>query len=769
MKRSVTHSAWIMGLSTLLWCNSVYSATPDQAAREIQTKMNAQQFDAALEQAKAVLSDSSLSPPDRARFLKLTGDVHMRVGHERANDAAASYRAIFEDPQFNAAQRIDAARHLANAIMLTQAGRELADMDPTPAVAVLKQATELPGLNAIQQATAWQNLAVFQQTGAMFDDAFKSAQKMLDVAPTPQLRTRAHQILAEIEAAQGNLEHAVIRSKEHGLNVIPLYSSYGTLDQWRQACMEVIQDSSKPLKDRWNALVDHPSLLVHQLSSYWPEATELIRKHGVPMLEENPNNVTSLIARFNQAVRAHGHAAYQGPRHDFVLLVGPYYLKGDRIPESHYRRALSAVTLSLGATQQHDAWKQLLELTTHDPKASPMQQAAAALVLQRLNASQAVDSKATLKVVETLENQVKSDALVEAARLMLAAGRETDAQQLYETQQSLLSIPARAEIVCRFDADGPFDMGSWMNSPVLKRGDQRGVLDRPYGSNLKFLLETDATTTGRGVDADAASKGGAEQQTTEFFVSCNEHGLSLFFKADEPQMEDVVLGKVRGGSYEMYIAPGEYQPYYTFLERFESKETIDPKVMVTLYPNAQHRQLDPKEGTFRSQTIRRGNQFYTTIFLGWEGFYNKIPADNDRWEFDAIRWTRSGGLSFGGSQSVHNRSSWGDIRFANMTPENRLAIKRNIVLAALSRYKEYRKAIGPALYWNDVDLGDPQFHNAHVKPILDRMDAYAKRINDGLTPEVVNELYENAVPVWMALPHHIDLLRAQYVQSKLFE
>jgi hypothetical protein len=155
--------------------------------------------------------------------------------------------------------------------------------------------------------------------------------------------------------------------------------------------------------------------------------------------------------------------------------------------------------------------------------------------------------------------------------------------------------------------------------------------------------------------------------------------------------------------------------------------------------------------------------------LSWDTFYDKLPHNGDKWQFEAFRWTRSGGFSFGGSESVHNRSSFGDIVFSGLTPERISAIKRAIVFKAVAKYRAAKGITQPVGNWADPETGDPAFYQTKVEPLLTTLDAYAGKANKDMSAADVETLFREAVPGWMELEYRVAALRAQYLKAKLLK
>jgi hypothetical protein len=189
-----------------------------------------------------------------------------------------------------------------------------------------------------------------------------------------------------------------------------------------------------------------------------------------------------------------------------------------------------------------------------------------------------------------------------------------------------------------------------------------------------------------------------------------------------------------------------------------------------MYPNRQFRQARAKDGTVRTVTMPVDKGFATYLFYAWELFHDRLPGDGDRWQFDMIRWARSGGFSWAGSQSVHNRSSWGDIVF-RLAAGDISAIKRNLIFKAWTKYKQEKNPSlnGAIDFWKDAELGDPQFYRERLSPVVERLDELGKKVSATMTPEDVERLYTEAVPDWMEFRYRAAELRRVYLEEKLLK
>ena len=188
---------------------------------------------------------------------------------------------------------------------------------------------------------------------------------------------------------------------------------------------------------------------------------------------------------------------------------------------------------------------------------------------------------------------------------------------------------------------------------------------------------------------------------------------------------------------------------------------------VTQYDNAAFRNAVQKEGNVKVENRVLDNGVATLLTFSWKVFFNRVPAAGDAWAFEAIHWEQCG-YSWGGSKSVHNRSSFGSLVFANMTPDNLRTIKRRLVAAAAAAYRRELSARnnGCMEIWQDPELGDRRFYAEVIKPLQDSLDVYLAKAKAGMTDEDVDLLFAEAVPRWMNIQYVVADLRRDYLDRR---
>lgn len=116
---------------------------------------------------------------------------------------------------------------------------------------------------------------------------------------------------------------------------------------------------------------------------------------------------------------------------------------------------------------------------------------------------------------------------------------------------------------------------------------------------------------------------------------------------------------------------------------------------------------------------------------------------------------------------VHETGKWGLVEWDKPTPEQALAIRRNIARKAWAKYQKSRDA--QTSLWRDTVLGDAQFFDALLRPAIQRLDEYGDALKDpgNLTADVVGELYKNAIADWMEFDYLTSELRRNYLENKV--
>lgn len=309
----------------------------------------------------------------------------------------------------------------------------------------------------------------------------------------------------------------------------------------------------------------------------------------------------------------------------------------------------------------------------------------------------------------------------------------------------------------------------WSDTPIdgvaaWKGLDDKGeLMDRNYGG-FKEVFVTDVASGDRGASTDAS----ATRPT--MWAVCDDWGVHFKFADPDEKAREMYLGSVRAGTYELYIAPGADEPYT--MVNFPAKDSGRTSAMNTAYDHAGYRRIDVNDRSlYRSMTSFDGKALITTVSFSWSNWADKVPTADSVWDFEVVRWGRTGNSAWNGLRRVHGRSTWGHLRF-DLPKSARAQILRRQVLTAAATYKSEKSAYsfgrgGIIDKWGDRAMGDPAFFAAEVKPLVEELDGYLAEATPDMDDDKVLELAEKALPKWRDLRYIISAKRADYLRRTL--
>lgn len=756
--------------------------------RSIQATIRAKKYPEAVEQAQQALKTDGLLVSDKIRLINIAAEACMKLGAVHYPAAKEFLEQIITDPAADNSQKITALKDMSETYIESLDGQYLDQMDLAPAHTILEQALKLPDLKPEERAEALQNIANLYAREEKVSKAVETYQEVLKLNPSEEAAKSVWHAIAGAYVNVGLTDKAEAIYKKQNFDLVSLYVD---LAEWEKATAyltKIVENSSLDEKERWEAFKMLPCFVrtsdrdglkgdIRYNATAFREAIKEIRsfssKYLSDFLQVDPDRATILLKTFiNTHVYNDSFYGRTLVNPNYLAWAAPFLLKA-KLNEKDYPLVRVKFVNALAVLgNDKEVFSETASMLS-DSRLSKETQFWAGLVNNAFS-SPTTDLEKAVKAEKDLPVGDMAREILQAAKTVLAAGKDEDAQKLYALYEGLLPQEPRAEVKSIFVDQAPMSVEGWMASPLLKNKELTGKLDRPYGDNLKQLLETDAAASGRGIGASSTKIAGNTE--SNFHVAIDAQGIHMFFDLLDSQAQGVLDGLVKGGSVEMYFAPGEGRPYYTFIPRIPSgfagsptSRGYGPGSFITMYPNSGWRLPNPDEGTLQTDAQMTDRGFGLSLFLSWELFYDMLPANGTKWQFDAIRWTRAGGRSFGGSQSVHNPSSWGDIAFSGLTPENLTAIKRAIIFKAAAKYKDVKRLTNPVQRWNDPELGDPAFYQSEVAPLLASLDQYAAKINQGMTPAEVESLFEKAVPGWLEIEYRVSALRQEYLDDKFFE
>ncbi len=360
----------------------------------------------------------------------------------------------------------------------------------------------------------------------------------------------------------------------------------------------------------------------------------------------------------------------------------------------------------------------------------------------------------------------KADMLLKTASLALAAKRDVLAQDIYDAYLSLFK-----EEPCKtYEVE-------FVDTPIigikgfLAMDDEPEVqlMDRKYGGNMDFLV-TDVATGNRGAAIETANAK-EQQKPTEMQIACDERGIHFLFSATDSKALEAEAGLAGMGSYEMYLSPGENQPYYCILPDLNTGTTTS--IWNSSYKTAQWRSIKAKAGQtdITTEQIFHKDGYQVYMRLSWEKFYDKLPENGKTWDFENIHWSRFGGSTWNGLKTIHGRSTWGKLSF-DISEDQMLKIKKRIIFAARKAYLKEKSTNGRYhgaidRMKNDAHLGDAEFYQARGAAIVEKLDSYLPLVTADMDDDTINKVFNEAVPGWFEIPFILADQHRRWMEEKL--
>ena len=361
---------------------------------------------------------------------------------------------------------------------------------------------------------------------------------------------------------------------------------------------------------------------------------------------------------------------------------------------------------------------------------------------------------------ETVKDVAGKDrvaALCDYGAAVLNAGGEAQVRGLNDFRKSLYRPAPKKRYVVHYSERPVTGISDWDRVTA-----ERQAYDRRYGGNMDFLV-TDVTSGSRAV---GDSKETLVDPTMQVVADVN--GIHFLVRFADPKALDVKMGLVGNCSFEGYIAPGANTPYACFMYTPQSGSA---SVFNTTYPTFGARPMSARtpERKFRFTSDYAAGESRHYLFFSWENWMQRVPRDGSVWDFENMCWHRSGNSCWNGTESIHGRSTWGELEF-RLTDAQRAQILKPLLVAAYRGYSDEKRthadSDGALIHWADAAIGDPDFHEAKVKPLAEELDRHGKLLSTDMLDSTVFWLEEEALPRWQDIRFEVERRRAAWLLER---
>ncbi len=237
-------------------------------------------------------------------------------------------------------------------------------------------------------------------------------------------------------------------------------------------------------------------------------------------------------------------------------------------------------------------------------------------------------------------------------------------------------------------------------------------------------------------------------------------GLHIYVRCNDPKMEEVIAGKRDAGSLECYFKPAYNAAYHMWFCN-GLPEVKDPHQVDFSAPDSKYTltyDFLKKDAAVSAEAV------VAHFLIPWEYFISYLPFDGEYWYYGMQKW---GNEAITISGHVHELERMLRLRFS-FTPEQKDAVKRNICRKAFNKYSKLRNdRDGSIIAWSSPLLGDPEFYQNKLLPLLDDLDAAGKEIENA-DSSALDRLLKEKAPLWQNILYEVDKIRTQDIRESLF-
>ncbi len=330
--------------------------------------------------------------------------------------------------------------------------------------------------------------------------------------------------------------------------------------------------------------------------------------------------------------------------------------------------------------------------------------------LRKVPADKAQEVLDSLPVWKTLAPTRQAELLYRTATFLLLLNYDSSSQKVLELAQKMEVPFQRNRYVMKSVDMAPPGAGGWILSDAWQQGGANEF--KPYSHKAQANLIADVAAE----RLEATNKNlDYYLKNTRFNWLYDDEGVHLFIVSGENELEKYRLLNSGAGSLEVFISPGmERENYHQFIIELPSGKT-------NFYEkNSFHRSYRQIADFMKLETICRDGKMGTYVFVPWIFFYDVLPFDtHSNWRFNVIRWTPAGGISWGGR--VHELGRMGELDWTENNPAMEQKIRRRIAEHAVAKYQKEKVRL--LEYWNDSELGDPDFCQISLIEAFKKLDA----------------------------------------------
>ena len=311
----------------------------------------------------------------------------------------------------------------------------------------------------------------------------------------------------------------------------------------------------------------------------------------------------------------------------------------------------------------------------------------------------------------------------------------------------------------KYVKDAPKTADAWARSEFYDKWDLMETRFAPYGDGYDISSDVDIKRHLRDTEKPKVDP----IYRTGVHIVCDDFGVHLFVRCDDPDVEEVVLGARKGDRLEMLLRPGGDAAYHMWFFGAPPVDVDDPWVVDWATPSKRYRMT---RDFLKKDAAATADGFVAHTWIPWTALHDKLPTDGNAWQFGMQRWGKARATLSG---NVHELERALRLKFA-LTPQELTSLKRTVAVMTFNRYHKTRRARGEFIQtWNDKVLGDPEFYKVEVEGLIADLDAAGEKLTAPAPDAEIATIYAQHVPLWAEIRYVIADRRAAYLKRQLLK
>jgi hypothetical protein len=314
----------------------------------------------------------------------------------------------------------------------------------------------------------------------------------------------------------------------------------------------------------------------------------------------------------------------------------------------------------------------------------------------------------------------------------------------------------------RYVPRAPQTAEGWSHDPSYRDWERMETRFVPHGDLMDYSLEADIN---RRLKSAVQPKIPDGYRTGLFFL-CDDEGLHIYVRADDPHVDEIVSHQRLGGNLDINFKAGDGNAPYNIWFR-NLPDATGGYIVDWASPSATYAL---SRDVFRRDAAITSEGLVAHILVPWPYFCRQLPFDGYDWRFGMVRSVPG----VGKQALTGNHQEFGRLlrlQF-DVFPEQRLALKRRVALRVFNDYSRLRQDRGGLLLeWKDDALGAPDFFAAEIEPLMRDLDAAGARLTSGkpLEDREVDGFFATFVPTWQNIQYVVADKRAAFLRNQFFE